>query len=67
MGELIGEIQLKEKRKKLITKTLQELNNILTSLPSQEISEVNTVVHPMVKCFSNTSPPFKTKDSLLIV
>ena len=44
MGELIGEIQLKEKRKKLITKTLQELNNILTSLPSQEVAEVSTVL-----------------------
>ncbi|XP_071794950.1 nucleolar protein 6-like [Asterias amurensis] len=41
MGELIGEIQLKEKRKKLITKTLQELNNILTSLPSQEVAEIS--------------------------
>ncbi|XP_038078124.1 nucleolar protein 6-like [Patiria miniata] len=40
MGELIGEVQVKETRKQLITKTLQELNDVLMNLPSQDVDEV---------------------------
>ncbi|XP_022104719.1 nucleolar protein 6-like [Acanthaster planci] len=40
MEELIGEVRVKETKKQLITKSLQELNDILTSLPSQEVDEI---------------------------
>ena len=43
MQELVSEVELPEKKKKTLTRLLQSLNDVLTNLPEQKITDVSTV------------------------
>ncbi len=39
----MSEVELPEKKKKTLTRLLQSLNDVLTNLPEQKITDVSTV------------------------